>query len=394
MIINTCRFMVQILMHMKVFFVFSLFLSSLLVFSCNQVKNAEDGSVIIRVDLENTEVISFGDIVDSVKYIQLDTSEEFLISGIKKVAYDENNIFILDAFSKLFVFSNTGEARYVIDNIGHGPEEYLSISDFSLNKTENVLEILDLNSRNVFHYSSEDGSLIAIKPLPEKSFAYTLFPIENNQYLSCLPLNVSNENHIGINLLDSSYHKIQSLIEYKGSYPVSLKDMSFISEINDGCYGLFSEIEGAVYHLNDLNLSKKYSLNVKGKNTMISLNDVDKLNLPPNTESEILEVAFYVETDKLILFIVFVDSSHAKLVFYDKNIGEAKVLDHFVDTNHPVSNFLKSNNKNMLFSSFNSEAFIDLEPKYLDAFDPALVDLIKNSNIDDNPILQILYLKH
>ena len=74
------------------------------------------------------------------KYVLLDNNTpDCFLNFISKVITNNNYIFILDPnLYKIAVFDNKGKAITTIGKRGQGPEEYLSITDFSIDNTGNM----------------------------------------------------------------------------------------------------------------------------------------------------------------------------------------------------------------------------------------------------------------
>ena len=73
------------------------------------------------------------------EYVLLDNNPDCFLNFISKVITNNNYIFILDPnLYKIAVFDNKGKAITTIGKRGQGPEEYLSITDFSIDNTGNI----------------------------------------------------------------------------------------------------------------------------------------------------------------------------------------------------------------------------------------------------------------
>ena len=129
----------------------------------------------------DTIVINFSDIKESipvsslfkkVDFIPLETNDECLIGEIDKLLLYNNLFFILDQMtSSLFVFSQKGEFIHKIHQVGEGPDEYIDLDDFFIDKENNFL-ILFADSKLLF-YDLHTYKLIKEEKLsPNTSIAY------------------------------------------------------------------------------------------------------------------------------------------------------------------------------------------------------------------------------
>jgi len=111
-------------------FVFSIFIL-LGAFSCSK---KEQASLPIRIDLEKCinefDSLNISVIASDLKTVKLETSEECLLGRIIQVEYYNNEIFVLDELSNLYVFSEKGKYNRKIEVIGRGPAELSQINQF------------------------------------------------------------------------------------------------------------------------------------------------------------------------------------------------------------------------------------------------------------------------
>lgn len=110
-------------------------------FACNRTNIHQDKNFI---DYENCIKKPMDEIPPELlgekKYVLLDNNNpDCFLNFISKVITNNNYIFILDPnLYKIAVFDNKGKAITTIGKRGQGPEEYLSITDFSIDNTGNI----------------------------------------------------------------------------------------------------------------------------------------------------------------------------------------------------------------------------------------------------------------
>lgn len=148
------------------------------------------------------------DIVDSVKYVPLRTSE-CLLSDIECIKNDGNFYFVKDSRG-LFVFDEEG---YFINEISHrgiGPDEYVYSDNFYLDRDNKLVCLICNSMRKILQYTYSgtyfntiqldakdaniesalmcgEGELIAYYPLPnnysQSKSEYSVFRIKNNSFI-------------------------------------------------------------------------------------------------------------------------------------------------------------------------------------------------------------------
>lgn len=107
--------------------------------SCNYVNESKDNPIHIKC--------SYKEIEDSISNIRLDknfnilpleTKPDCLIGEVRMIEKLDSLLFILDYSSNLFVFNTNGKFINQIGKIGDGPNEYVGINAFYLDKKINV----------------------------------------------------------------------------------------------------------------------------------------------------------------------------------------------------------------------------------------------------------------
>lgn len=115
--------------------------------ACNESKQDYTNVKTSTVDYANCKIKSLDeiplDILGEKRFILLDNNNpDCFLSFISKVVTNNNYIFTLDPnLYKIAVFDNKGKAITTIGKRGQGPEEYLSITDFSIDNAGNIFFI-------------------------------------------------------------------------------------------------------------------------------------------------------------------------------------------------------------------------------------------------------------
>ena len=93
-------------------------------------------------------------IASSFSVIPLETNDSCLIGGISKLEFYGGKIFVLDKMhsARLYVFDTQGEYKFAIGKRGSGPNEYMQINDFSIDKEKNLIYVL-CDKKKLFTYS-------------------------------------------------------------------------------------------------------------------------------------------------------------------------------------------------------------------------------------------------
>ena len=142
---------------------FNSFLLLLIIYSCSpQKRHVENEGEKITVDLNNIIDVSTNSIILPIRYIQLQEEDNNVFIGeIDKIIFTDNYVFILDSEKSkaLFIFRHDGSFVRVINRIGGGVGEYVSIDDFQINEDKAEIILLDKNKRELLFYDF-DGYFI------------------------------------------------------------------------------------------------------------------------------------------------------------------------------------------------------------------------------------------
>lgn len=108
-----------------------------LAFFTPQKLNPTKATYVVTVKVNEIDRIQkLSQLIDSVVYIPLETSENCLIGRISKIVYSERCFYILDDTANcLFKFDESGRFLSKYDHVGKGPFEYIKLCDFNLDRT-------------------------------------------------------------------------------------------------------------------------------------------------------------------------------------------------------------------------------------------------------------------
>jgi len=160
------------------------------------------------------------DMIQSIDYIKLDSSEP--MGPINKMVVTNDKIFIMDSFAaqQIFVFDKTGKLLYRIKNKGRGPKEYISIWDMQVDTIRNEILVNDALARSYLYYSTDDGTFLR----REKGIA--------NCYLARIDSLYINLTGVGQDFNDNENWAIiisdKDSVLFKGFEPTPLQNDDFI----------------------------------------------------------------------------------------------------------------------------------------------------------------------
>lgn len=358
--------------------------------SCS-VDNVKDLSPTLQIDLSQSEYNIVADsIFEAAKYIPLETTDNSLISTIDKIIIYDNTFYILDKKQKsIILFNNQGKYINKLNNIGRGPNEYLSLEDFFIDN--DTIYIFSSVSQKIIIHNLDFSPIRSFKVptygtnislINDKIYLYTNFRADNLR------------NFYAINKVSGKIEDCFSPFEEKKK-GVSYSKTTF-SKYKDKLY-CFLPFDYSIYSIQDFSLSKISNLNF-GKDKMFpeQFKDYsyeeqkdykiahykDWFDLPINGINNLYwsdKFIFFTFTNAIFPYIYFKSHESGKQIFGNLQNSET---------------FLLANNA---FGYINDSCYICinspedihsyLERKY------KLPECLQNLKIDDNPVLSVFTLK-
>jgi hypothetical protein len=255
-------------------------------FCCSNKKkeifNNENCDTILPINVElDDDLISFYDIFDSISIIKLETSKESLINSIDKILFNKDTVFVMDKKQGcIFLFNSNGKYINKLSQQGNGPEEYFDLTDFTLNKKSNCIELLSAY-RGIYSFDM-DLKFINKVTLPDKIIPVHNFAIidDNTRAL----YNTVRENRIelfNINSKTIKYFFKVPLYIYReaslgGSFTLENKEYGkaiFTQSFSNIVYSITNSKIVPLYKL-DFN---KYNFNINDIKPNLSQNEYDNI---------------------------------------------------------------------------------------------------------------------
>lgn len=165
--------------YMKLINVYILCFSTLILISCKESRNgnsvreiniegishleSNDSLWIIDLDKAKSEnILYFSSLFKSIRALPLSINKDAIIGNVEKLIVHNELFLVLDRYKakSLFVFNKNGQVIRKIGQIGGGPGEYHSIVDFTIDKENDIVYILDEKSQRISWFSITTGDYI------------------------------------------------------------------------------------------------------------------------------------------------------------------------------------------------------------------------------------------
>jgi hypothetical protein len=175
-----------------------------------ELENSNNREEFFEIDyenlLKNKKTINLSDIALEVRYIQLETKKNALISRKPNYFFSRNFIFV-NNFDHILVYDYSGKFIRQIGAPGRGPNEIISISTISVIDKEQVIAVQTSGSRKLIFFSF-DGKLIKSIPLPGNEFE--IHVLNMNKFLLNYRCILGNEDYLYV-LSNESWDTISTI---------------------------------------------------------------------------------------------------------------------------------------------------------------------------------------
>ena len=233
----------------------------------NMVMNNDITPIIIS-DYKKGK-ININELVDSIAYIPLQTSENILLSNIICAKQDKDKYFVQDS-KGLYIFDGNGKYICEIGHRGQGPDEYYNLDCFYIDRKQKHVCIVSNVQRKIFRYmfngelhsvlsmEKDDANIFSVMPLKDDNSFLAHYALANKTKSTDREyalMSLDNDRFITDKLMDSpkihSGEAIHQLIYYPMAY---FKNSVF----------LLSAFSNILYIYDDNKVVGRYSVNIPG----------------------------------------------------------------------------------------------------------------------------------
>ena len=379
--------------------ILSVFLVMLLALNSCESSTKVVGPVPV-IPVESGELMPLGELVDSIQYVFLQTSSDYVVANVDKLVVSDRNIFVLDKeiLESLFIFNKTGQVLNIMEVGLGGPEEFTSLDDFDYDSVKDLIYILNNDRQRLLSYTFQ-GELVKSYQL---DFYAEKFKVSNGKAVFYR----NNE------LYSSDKYENNQLIVYDlEKEEVSSMHLPLVEEIRyrafhdsvdpfDVDVNLFfnQSLNDTIYTLTENGLNPVYRIDFGTKSYSKIASQIQ--GIEEFLYSERRQESRYTMGDLLVnnryLISLFYSGERYAYVFYDKRNAKARTMPGFKnDIDEIPVLYLKALEENFMISVLPGE-YIN---GYLDSKEGSELTETERylqqglQNTFQNPVLQILYFK-
>lgn len=286
----------------------------------------------------------FSDFFKAPKVVLLETKPECVVQNIRSLEIYKEDIYILDdRANKLYVFDGNGKFKRTISSPGRGHGEYMKLADFSIDRTKEIIYLLDEATDEILKFSLNDYKFLSsIKAVQNGYLTYSMQEIGGKIYLNrssvlekekyeLREIDERNGKQVGKFLKSDDYN-------HGWNFPLSLEHSNFYSKNSQSpkYIGLFSNLimnvtadgVSAAYIVDSRKfVDKEEVLKMQG----IAEGKLEKIDFSDiYSQKRIHQISRFIESPSKVFF-QYLEGDERNYLVYDKASGKTKTSSLFMD---------------------------------------------------------------
>lgn len=286
----------------------------------------------------------FSDFFKAPKVVLLETKPECVVQNIRSLEIYKEDIYILDdRANKLYIFDGNGKFKRTISSPGRGHGEYMKLADFSIDRTKEVIYLLDEATDEILKFSLDDYKFLSsIKAVQNGYLTYSMQEIGGKIYLNrssvlekekyeLREIDERNGKQVGKFLKSDDYN-------HGWNFPLSLEHSNFYSKNSQSpkYIGLFSNLimnvtadgVSAAYIVDSRKFVNKDEVLMMQRIAEGKLEKIDFSGI--YSQKRIHQISRFMESPSKVFF-QYLEGDERNYLVYDKASGKTKTSSLFMD---------------------------------------------------------------
>lgn len=286
----------------------------------------------------------FSDFFKAPKVVLLETKPECVVQNIRSLEIYKEDIYILDdRANKLYVFDGNGKFKRTISSPGRGHGEYMKLADFSIDRTKEVIYLLDEATDEILKFCLDDYKFLSsIKAVQNGYLTYSMQEIGGKIYLNrssvlekekyeLREIDERNGKQVGKFLKSDDYN-------HGWNFPLSLEHSNFYSKNSQSpkYIGLFSNLimnvtadgVSAAYIVDSRKFVNKDEVLMMQRIAEGKLEKIDFSGI--YSQKRIHQISRFIESPSKVFF-QYLEGDERNYLVYDKASGKTKTSSLFMD---------------------------------------------------------------
>lgn len=286
----------------------------------------------------------FSNFFKAPKVVLLETKPECVVQNIRSLEIYKEDIYILDdRANKLYIFDGNGNFKRTISSPGRGHGEYMKLADFSIDRTKEVIYLLDEATDEILKFSLDDYKFLSsIKAVQNGYLTYCMQEIGGKIYLNrssvlekekyeLREIDERNGKQVGKFLKSDDYN-------HGWNFPLSLEHSNFYSKNSQSpkYIGLFSNLimnvtadgVSAAYIVDSRKFVNKDEVLMMQRVAEGKLEKIDFSGI--YSQKRIHQISRFIESPSKVFF-QYLEGDERNYLVYDKASGKTKTSSLFMD---------------------------------------------------------------
>mgnify|MGYP001013988421 FL=1 len=286
----------------------------------------------------------FSDFFKAPKVVLLETKPECVVQNIRSLEIYKEDIYILDdRANKLYIFDGNGKFKRTISSPGRGHGEYMKLADFSIDRTKEVIYLLDEATDEILKFRLDDYKFLSsIKAVQNGYLTYCMQEIGGKIYLNrssvlekekyeLREIDERNGKQVGKFLKSDDYN-------HGWNFPLSLEHSNFYSKNSQSpkYIGLFSNlimnvtVDGvsAAYIVDSRKFVNKDEVLMMQRIAEGKLEKIDFSGI--YSQKRIHQISRFIESPSKVFF-QYLEGDERNYLVYDKASGKTKTSSLFMN---------------------------------------------------------------
>lgn len=286
----------------------------------------------------------FSDFFKAPKVVLLETKPECVVQNIRSLEIYKEDIYILDdRANKLYIFDGNGKFKRTISSPGRGHGEYMKLADFSIDRTKEVIYLLDEATDEILKFSLDDYKFLSsIKAVQNGYLTYCMQEIGGKIYLN--RSSVSEKEKYELRKIDErngkQVGKFLKSDDYNHgwNFPLSLEHSNFYSKNSQSpkYIGLFSNLimnvtadgVSAAYIVDSRKFVNKEEVLMMQRVAEGKLEKIDFSGI--YSQKRIHQISRFIESPSNVFF-QYLEGNERNYLVYDKASGKTKTSSLFMN---------------------------------------------------------------
>lgn len=286
----------------------------------------------------------FSDFFKAPKVVLLETKPVCVVQNIRSLEIYKEDIYILDdRANKLYVFDGNGKFKRTISSPGRGHGEYMKLADFSIDRTKEIIYLLDEATDEILKFRLDDYKFLSsIKAVQNGYLTYCMQEIGGKIYLNrssvlekekyeLREIDERNGKQVGKFLKSDDYN-------HGWNFPLSLEHSNFYSKNSQSpkYIGLFSNLimnvtadgVSAAYIVDSRKFVNKDEVLMMQRIAEEKLEKIDFSGI--YSQKRIHQISRFIESPSKVFF-QYLEGDERNYLVYDKASGKTKTSSLFMN---------------------------------------------------------------